>query len=264
MEISLKAITEYLETIAPTELQESYDNSGLIFGDPETRITGALISLDCTEQIIDEAIELGCNLVISHHPIVFRGVKKLGYSHFVDRTLIKAIQNNIAIYAIHTNLDNVLQDGVNQKIASKLGLKDIGILKPIDGISMDIGAGITGYTAVPVSELDFLSIIKKELHVPVIKHTLLKGHSVHKVAVCGGSGSFLLSDAIAAGCDMMVSADFKYHDFFEANGQIVIADVGHYESEYYTIELIFELLKKKFYKFAAHCTKTVTNPVNYY
>lgn len=265
MKIKLRELTDYLETIAPLQLQESYDNAGLIFGNPDADISAALISLDCTEEVIDEAIALGCQVVISHHPIVFRGIKKLGFSHYVDRTIIKAIQNNIAIYAIHTNLDNVLNDGVNQKIAHKMLLNDLQILRPKSPSEAEpIGSGVVGKLSQPMEEVEFLIHIKESLRVQVIKHTALKGTKVQKVAICGGSGSFLLQDAINADCDFFITADFKYHEFFEANGQIVIADIGHYESEYFTIELIFELLKKKFHKFAAHYTKMVTNPVRYY
>jgi dinuclear metal center YbgI/SA1388 family protein len=265
MKIKLRELTDYLETIAPLDLQESYDNAGLIFGDPDAEISSALISLDCTEEIVDEAIALGCQMVISHHPIVFRGIKKLGFSHYVDRTMIKAIQNNIAIYAIHTNLDNVLNDGVNQKIAQKLHLDHLQILRPKMSADTElVGSGIIGMLSQPMTEIDFLKHIRENLGTSLIKHTVLIGSKVQKIAICGGSGSFLLSDAIRAECDFFITADFKYHEYFEANGQIVIADIGHYESEYYTVELIFELLKKKFHKFAAHCTKMVTNPVRYY
>ncbi len=265
--MKVKEVTTYLEDIAPLRFQEKYDNAGLIYGDPNMDVNGALISLDCTPDIIDEAISLGVNMVISHHPIVFKGIKQFRPNYYVDQTIIKAIKNDIAIYAIHTNLDNVLRCGVNEKIASKIGLENIDILRPspLDRMETEytLGAGVIGDLHTPMDEQVLLDHLKHSLHLQVIKHTALLGAQAKKIAICGGSGSFLLSDAIRQGADVYISADFKYHEYFDANGQILIADIGHYESEYSTIELLFELLTQKFPKFAAHSTKVVTNPVNY-
>lgn len=264
----LKDLIDYLEEIAPLRFQEKYDNAGLIYGDMNQELTGALVSLDCTEEIIDEAIANNCNVVVSHHPIVFGGIKQFDNNNYVHRTVVKAIKNDVAIYAIHTNLDNVLRSGVNEKIAKRLELTEHKILRPHPLDRMEtaytLGSGIIGALIEPMTGYSFLQHIKEKLNTQTIKHTQLIEGEVKKVAVCGGSGSFLLKDAIAAGADFFITADFKYHEFFDANGRIVIADVGHYESEYYTIELLFELLKKKFHKFAARTTKVVTNPVNYY
>jgi len=264
----LHELTDYLEQIAPLRFQEKYDNAGLIYGDPNTELTGALVSLDCTEAVIEEAVALGCNIVVSHHPIVFGGIRKFKSDHYVDRTVVAAIKNDVAIYAIHTNLDNVLRNGVNEKIAQKIGLKHTQILRPKDRNHLetdyDLGSGVIGSLSEQMPEADFLSRLKTSMNLNVIKHTNLLGKPISKVAVCGGSGSFLLNDAISAGADIFITADFKYHEYFDANDKIVIADIGHYESEFYTIELLFELLKKKFHKFAAHFTKVITNPVNYF
>ncbi len=264
----LKDLIDYLEEVAPLRFQEKYDNAGLIYGDLNAELTGALISLDCTEEVIQEAIETNCNLVVSHHPIVFGGIKKFSLDNYVHKTVIKAIKNDVAIYAIHTNLDNVLRSGVNEKIAKKLDLKNLKILRPHPLDRMEtaytLGSGVVGELVEHMDESDFLAHIKARLNTGIIKHTRLLNKVVKTVAVCGGSGSFLLNDARMVGADFYITADFKYHEFFDANNDLVIADVGHYESEYYTIELLFELLKKKFHKFAARSTKVVTNPVNYY
>ena len=260
----LQDIISYLEEIAPPHLQESYDNSGLIYGRPDQEVTGALVSLDCTEDVVEEAISLGFNLIVSHHPIVFSGIKKFSYDNYVHRVVIKAIQHNIAIYAIHTNLDNVLDHGVNQKIAQKIGLNQCAILRPKDTAEPHIGSGIIGEIQQELDPLAFMDHLKSSMNLKTIKHTALIARPVQRVAVCGGSGSFLLADAKAAGADMFITADYKYHEFFDADGTITIIDIGHYESEYFTIELLFELLTEKFPKFAARSTKVVTNPINYY
>lgn len=266
--IQLSDITNYLEQIAPLRFQEGYDNSGLLVGQSGLEITGAIISLDATEEVIDEAISKQCNLVISHHPIIFKGIKKINSDFYVDRAIIKAIKNDIAIYAIHTNLDNVLRQGVNEKIAHKIGLQNVSVLRPHPSAPLEasyqLGAGAIGSLQAPVSEDQFLLHLKSKMRLNMIKHTALLGRQIVKVAVCGGTGSFLLSHAKEAGADIFITADFKYHEFFDANHEIIIADIGHYESEYFTIELLIELLSKKFPKFAAHYTNVVTNPVYYF
>jgi dinuclear metal center YbgI/SA1388 family protein len=355
-----------LEQFAPPALQENYDNCGLLTGNPAWEVSKALLTLDATEAVIDEAIANGCNLVIAHHPIIFSGLKKINGKNYVERTIIKAIKNDIAIYAIHTNLDNVLQ-GVNAKIAEKLGLQNLQILQPkkqllkklvvftpeadaekvrnalfeagagnisnysecsfntpgtgtfkgnelsnpalgekgkretasevkievifpvyaenkvlsamrnahpyeevafdiipLDNFWQEIGSGIIGNLPAEMNETDFLKHIKTGLKTGIIRHTALLGKKVKKVAVCGGSGSFLLNDAIRSGADFFITADFKYHQFFDAEDSLVIADIGHYESEQFTPELIQGILSKKFPTFAALFSKVNTNPVNYF
>lgn len=266
--MKIKAITSYLESIAPLSLQEDYDNSGLLVGNAEAELTNALICLDCTEAVVDEAIQRKCNLIIAHHPIIFSGLKKITGRNYVQRVVLKAIQNNITIYAIHTNLDNVF-NGVNKRISEKLGLNNLKFLAVKlpspggEGRGVRAGSGMIGTLSKPMSEIVFLNKVKKVMKVDSLRHTPLLGKKVSKIAVCGGSGSFLLDHAIAAGADVFVSSDFKYHQFFDADNQIVIADIGHYEGEQYTKELIRDLLKRKFPIFAPHLTKINTNPVNY-
>ncbi|MCB9317148.1 MAG: Nif3-like dinuclear metal center hexameric protein [Lewinellaceae bacterium] len=261
--MQIKNIIDVLEAVAPPHLQESYDNAGLIVGNPETALSGVLFCLDSTEAIVEEARQKDCNLIVAHHPIVFRGLKRLNGATYIERTVMQAIRHNIAIYAIHTNLDNVHQRGVNEKIAQKLGLKDTRILAPKPGVT-DIGAGLVGQLESPMAEQAFLSHVKTALRTSCIRHTAFRNKAVQRVAVCGGSGSFLLPDALRAGADTFVTADFKYHEFFDAEGQLIIADVGHFESEQFTIELLYELIHEKFPNFALHLTELSTNPVFYY
>ena len=266
--MKLNEITSFLETVAPLRFQESYDNSGLLLGQSDSEISGAILSLDCTEYVVQEAIDHGCNLVISHHPIIFSGIKRFNATNYIEKAIIKAIKHDVQLYAIHTNLDNVLRNGVNTKIGQKLGLQNPRPLKvhPEAHLEVDyrLGAGIIGElpSAVPVE--DFLDKLKQTMCAGIVKHTRTVHDHVRTIAVCGGSGSHLLAEALKAEADVFVTSDFKYHQFFDANDRIMIADIGHYESEYFTIELLFELISNKFPKFAARCTQVNTNPVRYF
>jgi dinuclear metal center YbgI/SA1388 family protein len=263
---TIRELYHYLNEIAPFSFQESYDNAGLIVGNMDSNITGVLTCLDSTEEVVEEAISLGINVIVAHHPIIFSGLKRINGSNYIERTIIKAIKNDIAIIAIHTNLDNVLTNGVNQKIADKLQLISTQILKPIDQVvykNETIGAGILGELSSPMTEIDFTAFLKNKMDLKLVKHTQHLNQTISKVAICGGSGSFLLDDAIRQKADVFITADYKYHQFFDADNRIVIYDIGHYESEKYTIELIKDLIINKFSNFAAHCTKHNTNPVFY-
>ncbi len=362
----LKQIIRFFEELAPLQLQESYDNSGLIIGSENSEINSILITLDVTEEVVDEAISKKAQLVIAHHPIVFSGLKKITGRNYVERTIIKAIKNNIAIYAAHTNLDSIT-GGVNSKICEKIGLQNSKVLQPLKGqlkklvtfiptehankvkeaifaagagsignydscgynlegtgsfrgnentnpfvgekgqihyekeirfetifpgylqhkvisellnshpyeeVAYDIyplensfektGMGMIGTLPEEKTEKEFLELLKKTFKTGVIKHTKLKNRPVKKVAVCGGAGSFLLNNAIAAKADFFVSGDFKYHQFFDAENKIVIADIGHFESEQFTKDLFYELLTKNFPKFAVRLSEVNTNPVFYF
>jgi dinuclear metal center YbgI/SA1388 family protein len=263
MSTTISTIAAVIEQVAPLHYQESYDNAGLIVGQPETEVTGILFSLDATEAVVEEAIALGCNLIVSHHPIVFRGLKRFNAATYVERTVMAAIRHNVALYAAHTNLDSVLRLGVNEKIGQQLGLTDLQILVPKPGAGTDIGSGMIGYLQQPMEEIAWLQHVKTQMQAGVVKHTALLDRPVKKVAVCGGAGGFLLPAAIQAGADMFITADYKYHEFFDAEGKIVIADIGHYESEQYTIELLKDIVQEKFSTFALHLTRMNTNPVKY-
>ncbi len=361
----IRDVTTYLETIAPRSYQESYDNAGLLTGNPQAEVSGILISLDAVESVVDEAIEQGCNFIVAHHPIIFRGLKSLTGQNYIERTIIKAIKNDIAIYAIHTNLDNV-HNGVNAKIAEKLALQQTRVLVPkpqilrklttfvpqenaeavlnalseagagnignyqncsfqvsgtgtfqpneqanphigeagklerineqrievillahqtnrvlqalrhahpyeevayylhnLENENLEVGSGMIGQLAESMSSANFLKYLKKQMNLSVIRHTAVLDHPIKTVAVCGGAGSFLLPQAIRQQADAFVTADFKYHEFFDADGHLIIADIGHYESEVYTKELIQEFLCEKFVNFAVRLAKVNTNPVFY-
>lgn len=260
----IKTVTDFLENIAPLELQEDYDNAGLITGSPDWQVTGVICSLDCTPDVVQEAIDEKCNLIVCHHPIIFQGLKKLSGNSYIERAVVTAIRHDVAIYAIHTNLDNVLQNGVNQKIGQRLGLEDCRILSPKNEM-VSIGAGLVGRLTSPMNREEFLMYLRSRFELEVIRYT----HSpaidrVETVAVCGGAGSFLLESAVSAGADVFITADFKYHQFFDADNRIMVLDIGHYESEKFTIQLLYELISNNFRNFAAQMTKMNTNPVRYF
>ena len=276
--LRIHEIVSAFEAVAPLALQESYDNSGLIVGDRDAEVTRALLCLDCTEAVVDEAIVKGCDLIIAHHPIVFGGLKRFTGGDYVQRTVIKAIQNNIAIYACHTNLDNVLRGGVNERIAQQLGFDVERVLRPIatdlgsfasSGRVVDsevfrtAGAGVLCNLQKPMNVLDFLQHVKERMGAEVVKYTKCDIEVVGKLAICGGAGSFLIGDALRAGADAFITSDVKYHEFFDAQGKMLLCDIGHYESEKYTIDLFSNILSAKFPKFATIFAGTITNPIDY-
>ncbi len=364
--MQVREITSHIESFAPLSYQESYDNAGLQIGHPDQEVRGVLICIDITDEVIEEAIRLDTNLIISHHPLIFSGLKKLTGSNYTERLVIEAIRQNLSIYSAHTNLDAV-HTGVNHKISEKLGLKNTAILvpkvdhlrklvffipadhadtvrqeifkagaghigaydmcsfsapgegtfrgsstsdpyvgekgtlhtepelrvetvfpkerenqitralmrsHPYEEVAFDIyplankyhkaGSGAIGELEKPLDEQSFLGLLKERFSTPVIRHTDLLDKKIKRIALCGGSGSFLLPGAIASGADVFVSGDFKYHQFFDADHRILVADIGHYESEQFTKEIFYELLTKKFTKFAVHLSEVNTNPVNYF
>ncbi|TAF66906.1 MAG: Nif3-like dinuclear metal center hexameric protein [Cytophagales bacterium] len=364
--ISIAQVIKVLETLAPPSHQEDYDNAGLIVGNPQQALTGVLIALDSLESVVEEAIACKANLIVAHHPIVFRGLKKLNGKNYIERTLLKAITHQIALYAIHTNLDNISK-GVNLKICQKLGLQNCQILQPksqtlmklttfvptthtqtlltalgnagagqignyqncsfrVQGVgtfqpndqatpfigqanqyeevtedrievlfeqhqqhqilktlrqahpyeevayylhrleneNQEVGAGMIGELTEALPEKDFLAYLKAKMNLKVIRHTQPTGQPIKRVAVCGGAGSFLLGKAQQKGAQAFVSADFKYHEFFDAENKLIIADIGHYESEIYTCELLKDTLFSHFPTLPLQITQTNTNPIDYY
>ena len=276
--LRIHEIVSAFEAVAPLALQESYDNSGLIVGNRDAEVTRAMLCLDCTEAVVEEAIGKGCDIIIAHHPIVFGGLKRFTGGDYVQRTVIKAIQNNIAIYACHTNLDNVLRGGVNERIAQQLGFDVERVLRPIatdlgsfassggvvdSEVFRTAGAGILCNLQKPMNVLDFLQHVKERMGAEVVKYTKCDVEVVGKVAICGGAGSFLIGDALRAGADAFITSDVKYHEFFDAQGKMLLCDIGHYESEKYTIDLFSNILSAKFPKFATIFAGTITNPIDY-
>jgi dinuclear metal center YbgI/SA1388 family protein len=213
--------------------------------------------------VILEAVAKGCNVVVAHHPIVFSGLKKLSGSTYVEKALIAAIKHDIAMYAIHTNLDNIIT-GVNGKIAQKIGLGQLEILDPKPEAGPGVGAGILGQLSAPVTEADFLQNLAHIFKIPTIKHSPFLGKKLQKISICGGSGAFLTQKALEMGVDAFVTSDLKYHDYFDANDALLLVDIGHFESEQYTVELLVELLQPKFPTFAVLKSDTKTNPVGYF
>nr|WP_295934892.1 Nif3-like dinuclear metal center hexameric protein [uncultured Dyadobacter sp.] len=364
--IIIKAILTELEKLAPLSYQEDYDNAGLLVGSPDTPVTGVLFTLDITEEVVDEAIQKRCNLIVAHHPIIFKGLKKLNGKNYVERTVIKAIKNDIALYATHTNLDHVV-GGVNWQIAERLGLRNLKILAPkkrlltklaffcpvshtqsvmdalfeagagrigdyqqcsfrteglgtflpgagahpvigeqgkletveehrvevmlpahlqekvlhalksshpyeevayylsaLENETQEVGAGAIGELPEAMETNDFLHYLRERMEAKVVKYTEPTGKPTRRVAVCGGAGSFLLRNALSSGADAYITADYKYHEFFDAEGRIMICDIGHYESEVFTKNLLYNYISRKFSNFALCLSEVSTNPVRYF
>jgi dinuclear metal center YbgI/SA1388 family protein len=260
--MKIREIIHHLEFYAPLEFQEEYDNSGLIAGDIDSECTGILINLDCTEDVVQEAVQRKCNLIVSHHPLIFRPIRSVIPGNGPAKTLVAAIKADVAIYAIHTNLDNILS-GVNATIADKLGLLNRRVLLPRKDLQ-GLGSGLVGDLQNPLSEEQLLEQLKKAFGTPVIRHSPLLWKPVSRVAVCGGAGSFLISNALHENAGFFISADIKYHEFFEGQGKLVIVDIGHFESEQFTVDLLVAVILEKYPNFAVLKSGTVTNPVNYY
>lgn len=364
--MTLREITAFFEKVAPLMYQESYDNSGLQVGNYSMQVNGALVTLDITEEVIDEAIAKGLNLIVGHHPLIFGGIRSITGKNMTERVVQKAVKNDIAIYASHTNLDSI-KGGVSGKMGEVLGLQKVRILEPVSGrlkklvvfvplkfaekvrsaifeggagvignydscsfnsvgrgtfrggedskpyvgekgllheeeevrietifpehvkgsvitamlkahpyeeVAYDIyplenkysqiGMGIIGELELPVAEKEFLKLLKSHFNTGVIKHSDFTGRKIRKVALCGGAGSSLLRSAISEKADVFISGDFKYHQFFDAEGKILVADIGHFESEQYTRNLIYDLLIKNFPKFAVQLSEINTNPIKYF
>ncbi len=257
----------HLEAHAPFAYQADYDNARLITGSPDQEITGVLCTLDSIEDTVYEAVDRGCNVIVAHHPIVFSGLKSLTGASYIERTIIQAIRHHIAIIAVHTNLDSVHPGGVNSALAEILGLGAGEVLRPnasVDPSTHTVGAGLVADLPEAMDHTVFLGYVKDRLKLRVLKHTAPIDRPIQRVAICGGSGSFLLEDAVRHGADAFITSDYKYHQFFDADGRIVILDIGHYESERHVITLLQKLIQDKFDNFAAHCTNLDTNPIDYY
>lgn len=251
-----------IEACAPLYYQEEWDNSGLQVGKLDMNVDSALLCVDVTEDIVDEAIRKDCHLIISHHPLMFNGVKHLCDSNSQERCLWKAVKHDIAIYSAHTSLDNWSQ-GVNHRMAQKLSLQQTKVLSALEKYPHE-GSGMIGYLPQPLPVLQLLEHIKQVFKAPSLRYTDLLGNKpISKIALCGGAGGFLLEEAIRQGAELFLSADFKYHDFFRAEKRIIIADIGHYESEQYAKELLCEIISKKFPTFALQYAESDRTPVHY-
>ena len=256
-----KQVFDALEQYAPLPLQDSYDNAGLQIGlTEEQEVTGALLCLDVTEVIIDEAEHVGCNLIVAHHPLLFHGLKSITGKNYVERCVVKAIRKGIGIYAAHTNLDNA-EGGVNYRIAEKIGLKNISFLDAKPG--MAAGSGVVGELLEEEDEQRFLERVKTLFGIRCIRHNQFCGRKIRRVALCGGAGGFLLSQAIEQGADAFLTGEMRYHDYFGHEGELLIAEMGHYESEQYTVDLLADVLARQFPELKLVKTSNNTNPINY-
>lgn len=259
--ITVQDIANTIEEFAPKSIQEDYDNSGLQIGNPSMIVNAALICLDVTDEIIEEAIEKNCNLIITHHPLLFNGLKDITGRNTTQRIVIKAIKNNIAIYSAHTNLDSTY-NGVSYEIANSLKLRDITVLEPKDSTGK-IGLGVVGnIQAMPT--LEFLRLLKETFNIKSLRYSARSNRLViRRVAICGGAGASLIKEAIKTNADIYVTGDIKYHDFTGFSEEILIADIGHYESELCTKKIFSRIISKKFANFVTYLSETEKNPINY-
>ncbi|WNJ16066.1 Nif3-like dinuclear metal center hexameric protein [Pontibacter sp. G13] len=261
--MTVQEIAQELEAWAHPSAAEGYDNVGLLVGLPDMEVTGVLINLDMTEAVVDEAIAKGLNMVVAHHPIWFGKRNRLNGEDYVSRTIMKAVKHDIALYAIHTNLDNV-RTGVNQRICDQIGLDEVRFLQPKPASEGALGSGMIGKLSQPMTKVEFLDHIKSAFQSGGIRYADAPLDQIETVAVCGGSGSFLTQAALALGADAFVTADITYHKFFDNEEKILLLDIGHYESEQFTSNLLYEFLSQKFVNFAVQLSDTHTNPVRYH
>ena len=260
--MKIKQVLSALEQFAPLPLQESWDNAGLQVGLTEAEVSGALLCLDVNEQIVDEAIAKGCNLIVSHHPLLFRGLKQISDTDYVQRCVIKAIKHDIVVVSMHTNLDNAL-DGVNWKIAERLGLKDIAFFaqKTVDGI--EGGSGVIGSLSAAMDAKAFVELVKKQFHVECALCNELLQRPVQRVAICGGAGDFLLDDALQQGADAFITGEMHYHQYFGYEQRLQICVIGHYQSEQFTSEIFRDIIERECPGVKTFITEVSTNPIYY-
>ena len=260
--VKVKEVLSALEQFAPLPLQESWDNAGLQVGLTEAEVSGALLCLDVTEAIVDEAVRKGCNLVVSHHPLLFRGLKTISDLTDVQRTVMKAIQHGVCVVSMHTNMDNA-RGGVNFKIAEKLGLTDVKFLSAKRVGDIECGSGVIGTLEEPMVSCDFVKKVKQAFDVECAMTNELLRRKVSRVALCGGAGDFLLDDAVAAGADAFITGEMHYHQYFGYEQRIQICVIGHYQSEQFTYELFRDIIQAQCPDVRTEEAETCTNPVLY-
>ena len=260
--MKIKEVLRALERFAPLPLQEDYDNAGLQIGLTEADVSGALLCLDVTEAVLDEAVSLGCNLIVAHHPLIFRPLKCVSDANYVQRVVMRAIQEHIAIIAMHTNLDNA-PGGVNFKIAEKMHLRDVRLFATKQVGDIEGGSGVIGELAEPMAVDEFIKMVKKAFGVECVMANELLRRPVKSVAICGGAGSFLLRDAVAEGADAFITGEMHYHDYFDHEQQIQICVIGHYQSEQYTKEIFQSIIEEQCHGVTCHLSQVNTNPIIY-
>ena len=260
--MKIKEITDAIERFAPLALQEGYDNAGLVVGDPEREVGRALLAVDVTEEVLAEAEREGCDLVVTHHPIVFHPLKRLNEADYVQRCVARAVRRDIALYACHTNLDSA-PNGMSWRLASELGIGSLHVLAPSPDKGEGVGFGVVGELPEAVPTLDYLREAGRRLRVGALRHSRIVHERVRRVAVCTGAGGSLLGEALRAGAELYLTADLKYNDFMAPSGRLTVADIGHFESEYCAIEILFEIFRKICVPFAVRKSRCSCNPVNY-
>ncbi|MFA6367170.1 MAG: Nif3-like dinuclear metal center hexameric protein [Bacteroidales bacterium] len=263
--VYIKDIISTIENFAPLSWQEDYDNSGLTLGNTENECSGTYVCLDLSEEIIDNAIKSNCNLIISHHPILFKAIKNIDYTSTLGKIIVKSIKNDIALYAAHTNMDNAL-NGVNGILAQKIGLVNI---KPLsNGFDFEnenwLGGGAIGEFKKPMKKEEFFIHLKKVLNLPQIRYNSAPIEQIKNVAICGGSGSFLIPYAIKSKVDIFITGEIKYHDLLDNDKSILLAEIGHYESEQFIKERIIAILSEKFCNFVPLILDSSSNRVKYF
>ena len=260
--MKIKEITAVLESFAPLGWQESYDNSGLVVGRPDDEVHRALLAVDVTEAVLDEAEREGCDLVVTHHPIIFHPLRRLNGADYVQRCVERAVRSGIALYACHTNLDSA-PDGMSWRLAAELGIGALRVLEPAAGKGEGAGFGVVGELPEPRLLEEYLRFVKETLRVGAVRHSAPTGRPVGRVALCTGSGASLMEAARRSGCDLYITADLKYNDFMRHDDRMILADMGHFESEYCAIEILFDILSKNLPIFAVRKSVCSRNPVNY-
>ena len=259
--MKISQITEVIERFAPLGWQESYDNAGLIVGRPDDEVHKALLAVDVTEEVLDEAETEGCDIVLTHHPIVFHALKRFNSADPVQRCVERAIRSRIALYACHTNLDSA-PGGMSWRLAGMLGVGNLEVLQPAEA-GGGVGFGVVGDLPEAVDTVEFMQFVRRKLGVKVIRHSDVATPEVRRVAVCTGAGASLIGDARRAGAGIYITADLKYNDFMTPDKALTVADIGHFESEYCVIELLFDILSKNLCTFAVRKSEHSRNPVNY-
>ncbi|MFR9503044.1 MAG: Nif3-like dinuclear metal center hexameric protein [Rikenellaceae bacterium] len=259
--VTIKCVTDLIEEFAPLSYQASYDNSGLIVGRSQSEVRGVLLAVDVTEEVLEEAKREGVNLIITHHPIVFHPLKRFNSATYVERCVEKAIRSDIALYACHTNLDSTVE-GMSWRLAKMLGLSDLQLLEstsPVEGI----GFGVVGQLERPIAFEKYLEVMAEKLNLTSVRFSSPIDRLVSKVALCTGSGGSLMSTVKGSGVDLYITADLKYNDFMEPGSEFTIVDIGHFESEYCAIDLLYDILSKKMFNFAVRKSEASCNPVYY-
>ncbi len=259
--LKVKDIAEAIEAVAPKSLQESYDNAGLQVGNPEMEVSAVLLSLDVTEEVLEEAIQRHCNMIVTHHPLLFKGLKELTGRTSPERIVIRAIRENVAIYSAHTNLDSAWE-GVSYEMAHILNLRDLKVLEPKPG-TPELGLGIIGQVQ-PTPKLEFLRRVKDAFKVKCLRYSGQSPHLVvRRVAVCGGAGASLIRAAMQDGADIIVTGDVKYHDFTTYGLDIIVADIGHYESELCSRDILSRIIRERYPDCVTYFAESESNPVKY-